>query len=188
MTYRRFLPLSLLLSLLVLSGCLVNSRAPLVAPEDALADPRLVGRWQLVADDEVITLIIEHSAPGGTDVKIVSQRKDSEETEEDLGRLLPTKLAGFDIVSIPSDPSNDLDLAYSFAQYSVDEHRLTIWFTYVALVASLVEEGLAGTIHVGFLGRSVRLEAETDVLRASFQEAGVTKVFAHEVGVFERLP
>lgn len=169
---------------LIVSGCLVESEAPL-SPQGRLpANSPLLGTWTLVDKDQVIYLHFGNEEATARMLEV--EHYDDGRMKSEAFAVSATTVGGNDYLSVQL-PHGDRP-TYAVVKYHLpDQDTLRLWPTHDKFVADAVRKGLiAGTAETNTLFPRVLLSADSETLRRFVGEHDA-QLFAEAASQFRRV-
>jgi hypothetical protein len=181
------------LALLLLAGCLPESRNPIAPPTAAVADPRVLGIWVTQIEDEVVYLHVLRDKENIYDLVSVSHRPDgSGATDLYEGYIVKVgdrAFANLQPVGDSNAEGNDPAPTYFFVSYDLDGNdELTVhYLAEQPLIDAIAAGNLTGEVTQDQLGRNILLTDEPARIAAFLAAADPATLFDQTM-TFRRVP
>jgi hypothetical protein len=181
------------LALLLLSGCLPESRNPIAPPTAAVADARVLGIWVAQIEDEVVYLHILQDKENIYDVVSVSHRPDGSGAtdlyEGYIVKIGDRPFANLQPVGDTDAEGNEPAPAYFFASYELEgSDQLTVrYLAEQPLIDAIAAGKLTGEVTEDQLGRNILLTDEPARIAAFLAAADPATLFDQTM-TFRRVP
>jgi hypothetical protein len=181
------------LALLLLAGCLPESRNPIAPPTAAVADPRVLGIWVTQVEDEVVYLHVLQDKQNIYDVVSISHRPDGSGAtdlyEGYIVKIGDRAFANLQPVSEADGEGEDPAPAYFFVSYELEGNdQLTVrYLAEQPLIDAIAAGTLAGEVTQDQLGRNILLTDEPARIAAFLAAADPAALFDQTM-TFRRVP
>ncbi len=201
------LPLVTLAAAAALTGCIPESKEPLVEPSAARPDNSLIGLWQLKqanGDVQYYHIGLEPEKPldphrstpesGLMRFWLITHSAENRQVSNAFGMQMLCATVGdaqyASLVVPANDPSTSPAPTYWFIKYHVDQDTLTTWGMGWEAAAKVIEQGnLPGTIERDAEGKLKRvlLTASRDQLQAYLKNNSATLFPAEGKNTYKRV-
>jgi hypothetical protein len=171
------------IALLLLAGCLPESRNPIAPPTAAVADPRVLGLWVTQIEDEVVYLHILQDKENIYDLTSVSHRPDgggaTDLYEGYVVKVGERAFANLQPVSEADGEGEDPTPAYFFVSYEIEGNdQLTVrYLAEQPLIDAIAAGKLTGEVTQDQLGRNILLTDEPARIAAFLAAADPASLF-----------